>query len=154
MHRVCSAVARCRPPLRDLPSWRNGVITAQGTEINSVCPEQFWRRDTSHAGLRIVGMASVLRVDPHALRHASRAQSTVASTISTLAVGQSMASAGEGVSGLHSETGCSMVGDLFDAASSATHEELAAHADKLSKAADMYQRADKELGEKLSRHLR
>lgn len=99
-------------------------------------------------------MASVLRVDPHALRHASRTQTTVASAVSNLAVGQSMVSAGEGVSGLLSATECRSVGELFNTAATAAHEELAAHADKLSKAADMYQRADKELGEKFSRHLR
>lgn len=113
-----------------------------------------WCGDADDGGLTIICMASVLRVDPTALRHAARAQTDVATSVSNLAVGQSMASAGGGLAGLRSAAACDTVGALFDTESSATHQELTAHAGKLSKAADMYQRADKEIGEKLSRHLR
>lgn len=99
-------------------------------------------------------MAGVLRVDPKALRDAAQAQTGVATFVSTMTVGESMSSAGQGVSGLVSESGCHMVGELFDAAATAAHEELASHAGKLSTAADAYQRTDKEHGERLSRLIR
>jgi hypothetical protein len=99
-------------------------------------------------------MAGVLRVDPKALSDAARAQTEVATFLSTMAVGESMVGAGVGVSGLLSATGCRLVGDLFSAATAAAHEELAAHAEKLSTAADIYQRADKEIGDRLRRFVR
>ncbi|MCT7362352.1 hypothetical protein A7G45_06025 [Mycolicibacterium llatzerense] len=105
-------------------------------------------------GFTIGCVAGVLRVVPKALRDAALAQTEVATFISTMAVHESMSSAGEGVSGLHSESGCRLVGELFNAAATAAHEELASHAGKLSTAADKYQRADKEIGERLHRLIR
>lgn len=99
-------------------------------------------------------MAGVLQVDPKALRDAAHAQTEVATFMSTMAVGESLRGAGAGVSGLHCATECQSVGELFNTAAAAAHEELASHAGKLSTAADTYERADKELGEKLSRHIR
>lgn len=98
-------------------------------------------------------MAGVLRVDPKALRDAAQAQAEVATFVSTMAVGESMSSAGAGVSGLHSATGCQLVADVFGAATTAVHEELTSHAGKMSKAADTYERADKELGDRLRKFV-
>lgn len=99
-------------------------------------------------------MAGVLRVDPKALRDAAQAQTKVATFLSTMAVGDSMTSAGAGLSGLHSAAGCQLVADVLGAATTAAHEELASHADKMSKAADTYERADKELGDRLRKFVR
>lgn len=99
-------------------------------------------------------MAGVLRVDPAVLRDAAKAQTEVATFVATMAVGESMTSAGTGVSGLHSAIGCQLVADVFTTATTAAHQELASHADKMSKAADMYERADKELGERLRKFVR
>ncbi len=99
-------------------------------------------------------MASALRVDPSALRQAGHAQAEVATYLSGMAVGDSMAGAGQGVSGLLSAAACRLVGELLDTASAAAHEELAAHAEKLSTAADRYQQTDEEHGERLRRFAR
>ena len=99
-------------------------------------------------------MAGVLRVNPVALRDAARAQTEVATFVSSMAVGESMTSAGAGVSDLHCASGCQAVADVLTAATTAAHEELASHADKMSKAADMYERADKELGDRLRKFVR
>ncbi|MUL68317.1 hypothetical protein BOO86_27870 [Mycobacterium sp. CBMA 234] len=99
-------------------------------------------------------MAGVLRVDPKALRDAAHAQTGVATFISTMAVGESLTSAGDGLSGLHSEAMCRTVGELFDTETSAAHGELTAHAEKLSTAAGMYLRTDKEHGERIDKLVR
>lgn len=99
-------------------------------------------------------MASVLRVDPTALRAAAQTQTGVATTISTMAVDESMTSAADGVSGLESAAMCQLAGELFRTATAAAHEELAAHSGKLSTAADLYQRTDEELGDRLRRFVR
>lgn len=112
------------------------------------------RRAGVDGGLKIVCMAGVLRVDPKALRDAARSQTEVATFVSSMAVGESMTSAGAGVSDLHCASGCQAVADVLTAAATAAHEELSSHAGKMSKAADMYERADKELGDRLRKFVR
>lgn len=98
-------------------------------------------------------MAGILRVDPKALRDAAQTQTEVAAFVSAMAVGESMTSAGAGVSGLHSAAGCQLVADVLSAATTAAHEELTSHAGKMSKAADTYERADKDLGDRLRKFV-
>ncbi|OLO99001.1 ESX-1 secretion-associated protein [Mycolicibacterium porcinum] len=94
-------------------------------------------------------MARPLRVDPDSLRNAARAQSEVGDFVSGMGVGQSMTSAGTGVSGLLSEGACQFAGSTMDTALGAVHEDLAKHSDSLSTAADHYHRMDTELGRRL-----
>lgn len=91
-------------------------------------------------------MGATLRVDPERLRSAARAQAEVDTFVSGMAVGQSLATAGGGVSGLTSEAACRFAGSLFDNASTAVHDELTAHTSNLSAAADQYLRMDEGLG--------
>jgi hypothetical protein len=90
-----------------------------------------------------------VRVDPAHLRTAAKAQADVGTFVSGMGTGQSMASAGAGMSGLLSESACQFVGAMFDTATSAVHSELTDHSTKLSAAADHYHRMDEELGRRL-----
>ena len=92
-----------------------------------------------------------MRVDPERLRRAAAAQTEVGTFVSGMAMGQSMASAATGMSGLLSEGACQVAGATFDAAAGAVHEELTAHSTKLSAAADRYQQIDEELGRRLGK---
>lgn len=94
-------------------------------------------------------MGGVLRVDPARLRTAAAAQSDVGAYVSGMAAGPSLANAGTGMSGLLVEQACQLAGTMFDAAATAVHDELAAHAKKLSAAADRYHQTDGELGRRL-----
>lgn len=94
-------------------------------------------------------MGGVLRVDPARLRTAAAAQSGVGAYVSGLAAGPSMANAGTGMSGLLVEQACQLAGARFDAAATAVHDELTAHAKNLSAAADRYHRTDGDLGRRL-----
>ena len=90
-----------------------------------------------------------MRVDPEQLRTAAAAQAKVGTFVSGLAAGQSMASAGTGMSGLLSEGACQFAGATFDTAAGAVHDELEAHSTSLSAAADLYHRTDEDFGRRL-----
>jgi hypothetical protein len=94
-------------------------------------------------------MGGTLRVDPEHLRTAAAAQVKVGTYVSGMATGQSMASAGAGMSGLLSGGACQFAGTAFDTAAGAVHDELAAHSTKLSAAADRYHRTDEDFGRRL-----
>ena len=94
-------------------------------------------------------MGGVLRVDPARLRTAAAAESDVGAYVSGMAAGPSMADAGAGMSGLFVEQACQLAGTMFDAAATAVHDELAAHAKNLSAAADKYHQTDGDLGRRL-----
>ncbi|MDV3123348.1 ESX-1 secretion-associated protein [Mycobacterium sp. 21AC1] len=94
-------------------------------------------------------MGGVLRVNPESLRKAARAQAEVGEFISGIGAGQSMTSAGTGVSGLLSEGACQFASSAVDTALGAVHEELTKHSTNLSTAADHYHRMDTELGRRL-----
>jgi len=80
---------------------------------------------------------------------AAAAQAEVGTFVSGMATGQSMASAGAGMSGLLSEGACQFAGAAFDTAAGKVHAELSAHSTKLSAAADLYQRTDEDFGRRL-----
>ena len=90
-----------------------------------------------------------MQVDPNRLREAARQQADIGTFVFGMGTGQSVASAGTGMSDLLSETACQFAGTMFDTAASAVHEELTDHSTKLSAAADHYQRADEEFGRRL-----
>ena len=92
-----------------------------------------------------------MRVDPAQLRTAAAAQTEVGTFVSGMAAGQSMTTAGTGMSGLLTEGACQFAGTIFDTATAAVHDELAAHSTNLSSAADQYHRTDEELGRRLSK---
>ncbi|WP_232423232.1 type VII secretion target [Mycobacterium sp. 155] len=94
-------------------------------------------------------MGGTLRVNPDSLRNAARAQTDVGQFVSDMGIGESMTSAGTGVSGLFSESACQFAGSTVDAALNNVHEELTSHSTKLSTAADRYHRMDEELGRRL-----
>jgi hypothetical protein len=94
-------------------------------------------------------MGGTLRVDPARLRAAAEAQADVGNFVSGLATGQSMAAAGAGMSGLLTEGACQFATTMFDTASTAVQDELAAHSTNLSSAADQYHRTDEALGRRL-----
>jgi len=96
-------------------------------------------------------MGQSLRVDPQRLRSAAQAQSEVGDYVAAMDTGRSMAGAAAGVSGLLTAGACELAGSVLDAALSAVHEELSGHSDKLSSAADIYQRTDAELARELSK---
>ena len=60
-----------------------------------------------------------------------------------------MANAGTGMSGLLVERACQLAGAVFDAAATAVHDEIAAHAKNLTAAADRYHHTDGDLGRRL-----
>jgi hypothetical protein len=64
-----------------------------------------------------------VQVDPKRLREAARQQADIGSFVSGLGSGQSVASAGTGMSDLLSETACQFASTMFDTAASAVHEE-------------------------------
>jgi hypothetical protein len=94
-------------------------------------------------------MAATLRVDPEQLCSAAAAQVDVSTFVAGMGVGQSMAGARSGMSGLLSEGACQLAGTIFDAAASAVRDELTAHSINLSTAADQYQRMDEDVGRRL-----
>lgn len=94
-------------------------------------------------------MGGTLRVDPEHLRTAAAAQTEVGTFVSGMATGQSMASAGAGMSGLLSEGACEFAGVAFDTAAGKVHDELTAHSAKLTAAADRYHRTDEDFGRRL-----
>lgn len=94
-------------------------------------------------------MGGTLRVDPEHMRTAAAAQVNVGTFVSGMATGQSMTTAGSGMSGLLSEGACQFAGAAFDTAAGAVHEELTAHSTKLSAAADLYHRTDEDFGRRL-----
>src|SRR5690242_7024973 len=96
-------------------------------------------------------MGATLRVNPDSLRHAARAQTDVGEFVSGMGVGQSLASAATGLSGLLSAGACQFAGSIVDAALSAVHEELTTHSTNLSIAADHYHRTDEEFGRRLGK---
>ena len=94
-------------------------------------------------------MGGTLRVDPEHLRTAAAAQAKVGTFVSGMAAGQSVASAGSGMSGLLSAGACQFAGTTLDTAAGAVHEELTAHSTNLSAAADLYHRTDEDFGRRL-----
>lgn len=96
-------------------------------------------------------MAGALRVNPESLRTAARAQADVGEFVSGLSAGQSLNSAGTGVSGLLSEGACQFASSMVDTALNAVREDLTKHSENLSTAADHYRRMDEEFGRRLSR---
>jgi hypothetical protein len=94
-------------------------------------------------------MGTTLRVDPNRLRGAARAQADVATFVSGMGTGQSMAGAAAGVAGLLSESACQFAATTFDTAASAVHEELTAHSAGLAAAAQKYHETDEDLGRRL-----
>lgn len=98
-----------------------------------------------------MGMGGTLRVDPARLRTAAAAQTEVGTFVSGMATGQSVATAGTGMSGLLTEGACQFASTMFDTATTAVHEELSAHSTNLSSAADQYHRTDEDLGRRLSK---
>ena len=94
-------------------------------------------------------MEAPLRVDPARLRTAAQAQADVGTFVSGMGTGQSMASAGAGMSGLLTATACQFAGTMFDTAASTVHGELKAHSTNLSAAADQYNQVDEEFARRL-----
>lgn len=94
-------------------------------------------------------MASILRVDPPRLVAAASAEGEVGAFVAAMAAGQSLAEAASGVSRLRSGAAIEFAASAIDKVSAAIHEELTAHAAKLSAAADMYRRTDEGLGRRL-----
>lgn len=94
-------------------------------------------------------MGGTLRVNPDLLRNAARAQTDVGQFVSDMGIGESIASAGTGVSGLLSEVACQFAGSIVDTVLGNVHEELTSHSTRLSTAADHYNRTDEELGRRL-----
>lgn len=98
-------------------------------------------------------MGATLRVDPERLRRAARTQAEVSTFVSAMAVGQTLTTAGSGLPGFQSEAACGLAGSIFDAASTAVHDELSTHSTRLSAAADQYHRMDGELGRRLHKSV-
>lgn len=96
-------------------------------------------------------MRATLRVDPNRLRDTARAQADVSTFVFSMSMGHTLASAGSGMSGLLSAEACQFAGSVFDTAASAVHDELAAHSDNLSAAADQYHQTDEEFGRRLGK---
>lgn len=96
-------------------------------------------------------MGGTLRVNPDLLRNAARAQADVGESVSGLAAGQSLHSAGLGVSGLLSEGACQFASSVVNAALNTVREDLTKHSNNLSTAADRYHRTDEEFGRRLRR---
>lgn len=96
-------------------------------------------------------MGATLRVNPEVLRTAAAAQNEVKAFVSGLALGQSLTTAGTGMTGLSTEGACQLVGTTFDTAATSVHDDLSAHADNLTTAADRYHRTDETLGRGLRR---
>ena len=98
----------------------------------------------------IIDMSASLRVDPARLRAAAAAHANVSEFVSSMGAGQSMATAGTGMSGLLSEVACQFAGTVLETEAGAVHDELTAHAENLATAADHYHQTD----ERLARRLR
>jgi hypothetical protein len=96
-------------------------------------------------------MAGALRVNPESLRTAARTQADVGEFVSSLGAGQSLNSAGTGVSGLLSEGACQFASSMVDTALNAVREDLSKHSENLSTAAEHYRRMDEEFGRRLRR---
>jgi hypothetical protein len=94
-------------------------------------------------------MGATLRVDPDRLRTAARAQADVGTAVSGLAAGTTVTTAGTGMAGLAVEEACRVAGGLFDTATTAVHDELTEHSEKLSAAADQYHHMDAELSRRV-----
>lgn len=99
-------------------------------------------------------MAGVLRVNPESLRKAARVQADVGEFVSGISAGQSMTSAGTGVSGLLSGGACQFAGAIVESALGAVHKDLTTHSTNLSTAAEQYHRMDTELGRRLRKFAR
>lgn len=94
-------------------------------------------------------MSATLRVDPAGLRAAAASQTDAGTFVSAMATGQSLTSAGAGMSGLLCGSACQFVGAVLDAAANSVHDELTSHASNLIAAADRYQHVDEHFGRRL-----
>ena len=97
-------------------------------------------------------MTSVLRVDPALLRDVAAAQEDVGAFVSAMTAGRAMTDAALSMDGLSSGAACEFAGAVFDSVARTVGEQLTDHSTKLAAAADLYHRADEELGSRL-RHL-
>lgn len=143
---VGSPVFFCRP----------GVPRRPGADVLSrPLPEILAARNcltVSVAGrLTIDSMAAQLRVDPERLHAAAQAQAAVGAYVAGINAGQSVAGAVQAMSGLASGQACQVVAAALDGAAAAVSADLTAHSERLSAAAQRYQQADSEFGQRLRR---
>jgi hypothetical protein len=96
-------------------------------------------------------VGSTLRVDPARLRAAAAAQAEVGAFVSGMATGQAMTSAADAMPGLASGAAAQFAGTVLDGVAGKVCGELSTHSDRLASAADLYSRADEELGQRLRR---
>lgn len=96
-------------------------------------------------------MAATLRVDPERLCIAAEAQAEVSAYVAEINVGQSLASAVQAMSGLVSGWACQVVATVLDGAAASVSADLTAHSERFSAAAQRYQQADSEFGQRLRR---
>lgn len=95
-------------------------------------------------------MTPELRVNPVRLQAVAAQQSEIASFMSEMAVGTSMAAASAAMPGLDSGQACELAGSVVDQFHRAIADELSEHAAKLGTAADRYTDTDAELGRRLA----
>ncbi|AKS31932.1 type VII secretion target [Mycolicibacterium goodii] len=87
-------------------------------------------------------MGSPLKVAPGQLRSAAAQETEIGAAIGGLGVGDLLSAAAPAVPGLHSGRACAHAAPIVDTAVRAAADEVAAHADGLSRAAAAYQRTD------------
>jgi len=96
-------------------------------------------------------METALRVDPSVLREVAANQESVSAFVSQMAAGNTMSSAATAMTGLSSGAACVFVGTVLDTVAGTVGQQLSTHSTRLAAAADMYHRADEELGRRLKR---
>lgn len=96
-------------------------------------------------------MVATLRVDPERLLAAAEAQADLSAYVVGIDAGQSLAGAVQAMSGLACGQACQVVGSVLDGAAAAVSGDLTAHSERLFSAAQRYQQADSELGQRLRR---
>lgn len=95
----------------------------------------------------------VLKVNPPDLRAQSAVQSDVATFVAGMGAGAHLHGVGAAMPALTSAAACRDAAGILDNAAAVLTGDLAGHADKVSAAADTYQRADAELGKRLKRFM-
>ncbi|MDH6198075.1 phage tail tape-measure protein [Mycobacterium frederiksbergense] len=95
-------------------------------------------------------MGAPLKVAPAGLRSAAAAETSVGEFISGLRIGERLASAAAAMPGLQSGAACGEVGPVIDTTAQGVGSEVGAHANKLTYAADAYQRTDEEYARRLN----
>ncbi|MGW0160649.1 ESX-1 secretion-associated protein [Mycobacterium sp. NPDC003323] len=99
-------------------------------------------------------MAANLRVDPVQMAAAAAAESDTGSFIAGTAAGECLCVAADGVAQLLSGAAIRSVAMAVDQVTATVHEELLAHAENLTAAADTYCAADESLGRRAAGAVR